>query len=162
MQPRSESLTRSLAVTDCSGGAGRGHTQLPGSSSFLHSVILMQGSAIKVRGQKRLRLLYQHLHWFFLSRPTIIVRILFPKSCSSGQHSCLTSGRSRKPATLTDFLWFYSFPPCECLDGTLKLGHGCSLYILPISSFAYHPFIWRYLVWVTEKASLNKLQINRG
>jgi hypothetical protein len=26
---------------------------------------------------------------------------------------------------------------------------------------AYHPFIWSYIVWVTEKASLNELQMKK-
>jgi hypothetical protein len=36
-----------------------------------------------------------------------------------------------------------------------------SFHILSNSSFTYHPFIWHYIFWVTEKASLNKLHINK-
>jgi hypothetical protein len=58
------------------------------------------------------------------------------------------------------FSWFSSDPPGECWDSTLKLCHY-RLFpkILNISSFTYHPFIRRYIVCVTEKAPLTKLQI---
>jgi hypothetical protein len=42
----------------------------------------------------------------------------------------------------------------------LKLGHNTFLTQLSNSSFTFNPFIWYYIVPATEKASLNKLQIN--
>jgi hypothetical protein len=47
-------------------GAEREKTQLPGSSSFLHSVVCILGSATKIRGQKRLRLLYNFVTYRFV------------------------------------------------------------------------------------------------
>jgi hypothetical protein len=37
-----------------------------------------------------------------------------------------------------------------------------SFHILSESSFTYHPLIRRYIVWVTDKASINKLEINKS
>jgi hypothetical protein len=59
--------------------------------------------------------------------------------------------------------WLKSFAlfavsPGECWDGTVNDTTTSSFYILSNSSFTYRPFIWNYIVWVTEKASLNKLQ----
>jgi hypothetical protein len=43
----------------------------------------------------------------------------------------------------------------------LKLGHDCFLQNpLRCHAFTYHPFTWHYIVLVTEKSSLNKLQTN--
>jgi hypothetical protein len=58
------------------------------------------------------------------------------------------------------FSWFSSVPPDECLDITLKLGYD---RFLPnpfqvIIHLVTHSF--DAIKWVTEKASLNKLQTN--
>jgi hypothetical protein len=58
------------------------------------------------------------------------------------------------------FSWFSSIPTGECQDSALKLGHDCFLlnpfqFIIHLSQY----FMQYYIVWVTEKVSLNKLQI---
>jgi hypothetical protein len=62
-------------------------------------------------------------------------------------------------------LWLFSIPPYECRESTSKLGHDRFLpdpfqFIIHvfISSFTFRPSIRRYIVSVTENASLNKLQ----
>jgi hypothetical protein len=42
-----------------------------------------------------------------------------------------------------------------------KFGHDRFFHILSNPSFIYNLFIWRYILWVTEKASLKKLKINK-
>jgi hypothetical protein len=37
-----------------------------------------------------------------------------------------------------------------------------SSHILSNVSLTYHPFIRRYIVWITDKASLNELQNENG
>jgi hypothetical protein len=68
--------------------------------------------------------------------------------------------RSGERLSVLRFSWFSSDPPGEFWDSTLKLCHY-RLFpkILYISSFTYHPFIRRYIVCVTEKAPLTKLQV---
>jgi hypothetical protein len=56
------------------------------------------------------------------------------------------------------FSWFSSYPPGEWWNSTLKWGHGRFL-LNPFHLIIHISFIWRCTVWVTEKASLNKLQI---
>jgi hypothetical protein len=51
-------------------------------------------------------------------------------------------------------LWFSSLPPYECRVSILKICHDVSFQIIFISSFT---FIRRYMVFITEKASLNTL-----
>jgi hypothetical protein len=51
--------------------------------------------------------------------------------------------------------WFSSVLPGKFRQSTFKLGHD---RLLSNSLFTYRPFIRRYIVWITEKASLNKLQ----
>jgi hypothetical protein len=59
-------------------------------------------------------------------------------------------------------LWFSSVRPDECRDCTLKWGHDQSFHIHPDSSFAYGIIIsFAAIVWVTETASLNDLQMNK-
>jgi hypothetical protein len=55
---------------------------------------------------------------------------------------------------------FFGFPqsPGKWRDSALNCAATASFHILYISSFTY-PFIRCHIVWVTEKASLNKLQI---
>jgi hypothetical protein len=57
------------------------------------------------------------------------------------------------------FMVFLSVPPAKCWDSTLKLSHYCSFQILSNSWFTYHPFTWWYVVLVTKKLPLNKIQI---
>jgi hypothetical protein len=52
---------------------------------------------------------------------------------------------------LIGFLLFSLVSSRKWQDGTLKLGHDYSFHILSKSSFTYRPFIWRYIIWVTEK-----------
>jgi hypothetical protein len=80
--------------------------------------------------------------------------------------SCFVFGRSqaqisaRKPAILNDISsWFSSLPPGECWDSALKLDHY-SFLANPFQFIHLSPFIRRYIVLVTEKASQNKIQIN--
>jgi hypothetical protein len=58
---------------------------------------------------------------------------------------------------------FRGFPQSlqTCRDSTLKLGQTAFFHIFSMSSFTYHSFIRCYIVWVTDKTSLNKLQINK-
>jgi hypothetical protein len=56
---------------------------------------------------------------------------------------------------------FRGFPqPLQANIGIVywKLVHECFFQILYNLSFTYHHIIWRFLVWVTERASLNKQQ----
>jgi hypothetical protein len=57
------------------------------------------------------------------------------------------------------FRLFYSVPPGDCRDSTLQLGHDRFLPHTFKFIITYHPFIRLFIVWVTKKASLNKLQI---
>jgi hypothetical protein len=50
-----------------------------------------------------------------------------------------------------DFSWFFTVPPDECRDSTLKLGDE-HFAPDPFQS-TYHPIIRRYIILVTEKAS---------
>jgi hypothetical protein len=52
---------------------------------------------------------------------------------------------------------FSSVPPGKFSDNTFIKVTTASFYILFNSSFTFHPVIGRYIVWTTEKASLNKL-----
>jgi hypothetical protein len=87
-----------------------------------------------------------------------------PPNESSGQHSCSVFGRywvqisARGPATLIEVYVGFLSTSSQMSDSTLHLATTASFNTLSNSSFTYHTFI-RHLVWVTEKASLNKLQI---
>jgi hypothetical protein len=59
------------------------------------------------------------------------------------------------------FSWFSLVPAGECRDRNLKLLHDSFLQNPFNSSFAYHPLIRRCIIFVTEKASFNKLRINK-
>jgi hypothetical protein len=50
----------------------------------------------------------------------------------------------------------------ECHHSTLKLGHDRFLTNPSNSLFIYHHFNLHFIFWVTEKASLNKLQTNKS
>jgi hypothetical protein len=54
------------------------------------------------------------------------------------------------------YSWFFSVTPGKYRDSSLKLGHD---RFFPHSLFflTYYYFTRRYMLWVTEKASLNKL-----
>jgi hypothetical protein len=68
-------------------------------------------------------------------------------------HNLKVPGSNLGPGTgYTDmfFSWLSSVPPGVCRDSALKLGHD---RFLSNSSFIYHPFIRRYIVSVTERAS---------
>jgi hypothetical protein len=56
------------------------------------------------------------------------------------------------------FSWFYSVPPGDFRDITLKLGHD--RYLPNPFQFTYYPFIRRCRVLAIEKALLSKVQIN--
>jgi hypothetical protein len=56
-------------------------------------------------------------------------------------------------------LWFSPYFQANSGISTLKQATTASFQILSNSSFTYHRFIRLYVVWVTEKASLNELQI---
>jgi hypothetical protein len=66
--------------------------------------------------------------------------------------------RTRDGLSWPRFSWFFSVPPSKCWDSTLKLVHDNFFHILSNLSLIYHPFIWCFIDWVTEKASLNKLE----
>jgi hypothetical protein len=53
-----------------------------------------------------------------------------------------------------DVSWLYSVPPGKFRDNTLHRPRLLAS-VLSNSSFTYHTFIRRYIVWVTETASLN-------
>jgi hypothetical protein len=59
-----------------------------------------------------------------------------------------------------DFSWFLSVPPGKFWDKTLKVGH--SRFLPHPFQFIVHlpPLYWYYIVWVTEKESLNIQQTN--
>jgi hypothetical protein len=61
---------------------------------------------------------------------------------------------------VTEASCFFSVPPGKCRNSILNYTSTASFHILSYSSFSYHPFIRRYIVLLTEQASLNKLQIN--
>jgi hypothetical protein len=44
-------------------------------------------------------------------------------------------------------------------DSALNYSTTASFHVLSNSSFIYHPFIRRYIIWVTEKSYLNKLKM---
>jgi hypothetical protein len=67
-----------------------------------------------------------------------------------------------RPAILTEaFVWFSLVPSNKCRGRTLNYAMTASFHILSNSAFTYHPFIRRFIIWVTEKTSLNKPQINK-
>jgi hypothetical protein len=57
--------------------------------------------------------------------------------------------------------WFFSVPSGKCRDSTSKLGYD--RFLPHPLQFIFHLFLSlrHYIVWVTEEASLNKLQINK-
>jgi hypothetical protein len=59
------------------------------------------------------------------------------------------------------FVWFFLVPTGKCRDSTLNYATDASFHILSSLLFTYYLFIWCYIVWVTEKVSLNKLKINK-
>jgi hypothetical protein len=67
---------------------------------------------------------------------------------------------ARRPAILTFFVVF-PVPPGKFRNSILKFYHNRFFKILTNSSFTYHPFIWQYIVLVSEKASLNELQVSK-
>jgi hypothetical protein len=82
----------------------------------------------------------------------------------SGHYTCYVFGRlrvhisPRKPVILTDV--FHRISVFLRADlGTIPYIRSLQAYfhILTNSLFACHPFIWRCIVWITQKASLNKL-----
>jgi hypothetical protein len=67
---------------------------------------------------------------------------------------------ARKTAIMTKiFLLLLSFFT-QTRNSTLYYATTACFQIILYSSFTYHPLIRRYIVWVTEKASLNKLRTN--
>jgi hypothetical protein len=99
--------------------------------------------------RERLLLILKHL----------LVRILTRKHVFGRSRVQISA---RRPVILTEtFSCFFSVPPSECRYSTLKLGsdrfHPTPFWFI----ISYHPFIRRYIVLVTETASLNKLQTNR-
>jgi hypothetical protein len=59
---------------------------------------------------------------------------------------------AQRPAILTEVFVHSLSSSSECWDSTLQLGNDCFLS-------THHSFIGHYIVLVTEKSSLNKLQI---
>jgi hypothetical protein len=60
-----------------------------------------------------------------------------------------------------DFSWFSSVPTRQFRGSALNLATTASFHNLCNSSFIYRPFIRRYIVWVSEKASQGKLQTHK-
>jgi hypothetical protein len=73
-----------------------------------------------------------------------------------GSSLCLETGYPD-----SGFSWFSSVPPGKFQVCILNQAMTASFHILSISSFIYYPFIWSYIVRVTEKALLSNLQINK-
>jgi hypothetical protein len=57
--------------------------------------------------------------------------------------------------------WLSSVPPGKCRNSPVNSPTTSSVHIVFSSSFTCHPLIWRCIIRATEKALLNKLQINK-
>jgi hypothetical protein len=67
-----------------------------------------------------------------------------------------------RPVNLTEVLWFTSVAPSKYREYTWNWTTIASFHILSSLSIACHPLNRRYIIWVTEKASLNKLHIKHN
>jgi hypothetical protein len=86
-----------------------------------------------------------------------VIHIFYPASYSGGP-GFKSQLRDRLSLLRCSAVFFRPFRQMLGLD--LKLGHDHLLHVLSNSSFAYFPFIWPCIIWVADKASLNKLPRN--
>jgi hypothetical protein len=67
---------------------------------------------------------------------------------------------ARKTAIMNKIFLLFLSSFTQARNSTLYYATAACFQIIRYSSFTYHPLIRRYIVWVTEKASLNKLRTN--
>jgi hypothetical protein len=97
---------------------------------------------------------------------TSLLHLKQPNFVVEWLNSCFVFGRTWvqisawRPALLIGIVVVFISHCRQMLRQYLKLGHDRFLpHILSSSSFIYHPFMRRSIIWFTDKASLNKIQV---